>query len=372
MLSGLEVLQRRVTRRGPARLRGDQPHLSAGSRCPPAMRSTFSAGSAGRHRARPQDHSRERPLTPPRAPRIGSVEPVSSGPTSGRESHAHDHPRGASRRPRPAARRAPSRGERQLRDAARHPRGGRRRAAGVPPARAQRAAGAPRPGRGGPRDAFVGPGHAQEPAARLHPVAALAGAPAVRTTCPPDLVVLHTSTPRDGKVSLGIEVNILPAAIEAARARGGIVIAQMNPRMPYTFGDAEISVDARPRPRGRRADLDPRRAPAIDDISAAIGDRVATRVGRRGDAAARHRRGARRRPRRPDGAPRPAGLVGDVQRRRPRAASAPARSTAAIPLTRSFLFGSPELYAWVDRNPRVGMLRTETTNDPALIAAQPG
>jgi acyl-CoA hydrolase len=37
-------------------------------------------------------------------------------------------------------------------------------------------------------------------------------------------------------------------------------------------------------------------------------------------------------------------------------------------LTSSFLFGSPELYAWVDRNPRVSMRRTETTNEPALIA----
>jgi len=31
---------------------------------------------------------------------------------------------------------------------------------------------------------------------------------------PPDVVLLHTSVPRDGKVSLGLEVNILPAAIE--------------------------------------------------------------------------------------------------------------------------------------------------------------
>ncbi len=46
---------------------------------------------------------------------------------------------------------------------------------------------------------------------------------------PPDVVLLHTSTVHDGKVSLGTEVNILPAAIERARARGGIVVAQINP-----------------------------------------------------------------------------------------------------------------------------------------------
>jgi hypothetical protein len=27
-------------------------------------------------------------------------------------------------------------------------------------------------------------------------------------------------------------VNVLPAAIEAVRARGGLVVAQLNPRMP--------------------------------------------------------------------------------------------------------------------------------------------
>jgi acyl-CoA hydrolase len=41
------------------------------------------------------------------------------------------------------------------------------------------------------------------------------------------------------------------------------------------------------------------------------------------------------------------------------------------PITSSFLFGSPELYEWVDRNPRVQMARTETTNDPGLIARNP-
>ena len=41
------------------------------------------------------------------------------------------------------------------------------------------------------------------------------------------------------------------------------------------------------------------------------------------------------------------------------------------PLVASFLFGSPELYEWVDHNPRVRMLRTERTNDPGAIARNP-
>jgi len=41
------------------------------------------------------------------------------------------------------------------------------------------------------------------------------------------------------------------------------------------------------------------------------------------------------------------------------------------PVTASFAFGSPDLYAWMDRNPDVRMLRTETVNDPARIAGRP-
>ena len=56
----------------------------------------------------------------------------------------------------------------------------------------------------------------------------------------PDVVLLHTSLPRFDTVSLGTEVNILPAAIEAVREHGGIVIAQANKHMPYTYGDSQI------------------------------------------------------------------------------------------------------------------------------------
>ena len=43
----------------------------------------------------------------------------------------------------------------------------------------------------------------------------------------------------------------------------------------------------------------------------------------------------------------------------------------ARPIVATFLFGSPELYEWVDHNPRIRMMRTETTNDPGMIARQP-
>ena len=40
-------------------------------------------------------------------------------------------------------------------------------------------------------------------------------------------------------------------------------------------------------------------------------------------------------------------------------------------MTASFAFGSADLYAWLDRNPDVRMLRSETVNDPARIARRP-
>jgi acyl-CoA hydrolase len=41
-----------------------------------------------------------------------------------------------------------------------------------------------------------------------------------------------------------------------------------------------------------------------------------------------------------------------------------------IPITASFIFGSAELYEWLNLNRGVQMLRTERTNDPSAIAKQ--
>jgi hypothetical protein len=90
---------------------------------------------------------------------------------------------------------------------------------------------------------FVGPGVREDPwldylPMRLSLVPRLFGS--IR---PPEAVLVQTSSPRAGKVSLGIEVNVLPAAIDEVRRRGGLVVAQVNPRMPYTHGDGEIEVE---------------------------------------------------------------------------------------------------------------------------------
>ena len=171
------------------------------------------------------------------------------------------------------------------------------------------------------------------------------------TRLPPDVVVLHTTPPRDGKVSLGVEVNVLPAAIEAARRHGG---AGRSPRptaeMPWTFGDAVLDLDhGRRAGRGRRADApragQHRRRGLRDDRRASSPS---------GSATARPCRRASARCPTPPCTGWPAGAgCGCGPRCSPTAcwrSSGPAPSTARSPLTASFLFGSPELLEWVDGN----------------------
>jgi len=191
----------------------------------------------------------------------------------------------------------------------------------------------------------------------------------LRDTLPPDIVLVQTSPPHDGTVSLGTEVNVLPAAIEATRVRGGLIVAQLNPRVPYTYGDAVLPVEdidfaiesdlPLPSPAGRPESL----------ASDAIGKRVATLVG--------------------DGATLQLGIgavpdavlaaLPDLRGLRvwsemfSDGVLALAKAGAldpGHPITASFAFGTQELYDWMDRNPGIAMLRTETTNDPARIARQ--
>ena len=217
---------------------------------------------------------------------------------------------------------------------------------------------------------FVGPGQRRSPRLSYVPCRLSLVPSLFHLDQVPDLVVLHTTPPRDGKVSLGVEVNVLPAAIESARRNGGKVIAQVNPRMPWTFGDAEVDVSVLDLLIDVEEELITAPAGAIDDDSAAIGALVAARVS--------------------DGATLQAGIGavpdatmrGLARRRGLRiwtemfSDSILALETAGaldpgVPIRTSFVFGSGELLAWLDANPRVEMLRTERTNDPALIAANP-
>ena len=183
---------------------------------------------------------------------------------------------------------------------------------------------------------------------------------------PPDVVVLHTSPPWQGTVSLGTEVNVLPAAVEQVRRRGGLVLAQMNPRMPYTFGDAVLPLEV----VDHAIEVDvPLAAPPrhpVDDAARVIGERIAARVpegavlqtgiGAVPDATLSALTGHRG-----------LGLWTEMFSDGVLALDLAGALDPETPITASFLFGSDELYSWVDRNPRVRMLRTERVNDPSVI-----
>ena len=185
----------------------------------------------------------------------------------------------------------------------------------------------------------------------------------------PDVVLLHTSARRHDTVSLGLETNVLPAAIEAARGHGGIVIAQANPQMPYTYGDAQIydndidyliEVDEPiPTPGGA----------ALSDVSRRIGELIAAHIS--SGSTMQMGIGAV-----PDAVleslTQVTGLtiwtemfsdgVLTLERRN--------QLDRDVPITASFAMGSRELYDWLHGNRRVRMLRTEHTNDPGVIARQ--
>src|SRR5436305_7121534 len=100
----------------------------------------------------------------------------------------------------------------------------------------------------------------------------------LKQTLKPVVVVVHTGTPSGGTLSLGLEVNILPAAIEAARANGGLVIAQANPAMPTTYGDATLPLDTVDYLVEVAEPMVTHAPGPLDDVSASIGDRVAALV----------------------------------------------------------------------------------------------
>lgn len=187
---------------------------------------------------------------------------------------------------------------------------------------------------------------------------------------PPDVVLLHTSLPRDGRVSLGIEVNILPAAVAAARRHGGLVLAQLNRNMPYTKGDGELELDLVDLAIEAEQPLLSPPSCDLTDVDRAIGGRITAMIengstlqlgiGRIPDSVllslGQHR-----------GLGVWSEMISDgVLDLEHKGVLAPER-----PITASFLFGSPDLYRWADGNERLQMLRTETVNDPARIATNP-
>ncbi len=216
---------------------------------------------------------------------------------------------------------------------------------------------------------FVGPGMRKSPRLTYIPCRLSLVPVLYRDHYWPDIVLIHTSARRHDTVSLGTEVNVLPAAIEAVRERGGLVVAQANPQMPYTYGDAQIydhEIDFLVEVDEPLPTHDPG---PLDDVSRQIGELIAARV--HDNSTMQLGIGAV-----PD-----AVLASLTQRRGMRVWTEMFSDgvlelhkrdclDADVPLTASFLFGSQELYDWIHLNKRIRMLRTEQTNNPGQISRQ--
>jgi acyl-CoA hydrolase len=147
------------------------------------------------------------------------------------------------------------------------------------------------------------------------------------------------------------------------------VVAQVNPAMPYTYGDSLVHVE--------EVDL----AVEVDDALPPMPHRPATDVQR---TIGEHVAGLV-----PDGATLQMGIgaIPDaalevISARRGLRVWTEMLSDGLLRLVRagaladgvlitSFAAGSTELYEWLDGNERVMFCRTERTNDPATIARQP-
>lgn len=218
--------------------------------------------------------------------------------------------------------------------------------------------------------AFVGAGMRGHPRLEYIPARLSSLPKLLEDYYPPDLVLLHTAAPRGDKFSLGIETNILPAAIEIAKKRGGLVIAQANSLMPYTFGDSEIDESQidywveTEEPLLIHASRD-----ATDD-EIKIGKLVASQIS--------------------DGATLQTGIgavpdavLDELSASKGLRIWTEMFSDGVLKLHRSgsldeneiinasFIFGSLELYEWLHMNPLVRMQRTEISNNPSVIAKQP-
>ena len=217
--------------------------------------------------------------------------------------------------------------------------------------------------------AFVGPAMRRHPRLNYFP-ARLSMLPVIiGEHLRPDIVFLHTSSPRFDTVSLGIEVNILPMAIETAQAHGGLVIAQANKQMPYTYGDAQIYESEIDYLVEVDEPLLHKESIPISDTAQEIGNRIAALIS--DNSTLQLGIGAV-----------PDAVLSCLKDRSGMRIWTEMFSDGVldlyktgvldkeVSLTASFLFGSPELYEWVNLNKLVRMRRTERTNDPSQIARQ--
>ena len=189
----------------------------------------------------------------------------------------------------------------------------------------------------------------------------------------PDVALVQVSPPdAAGRCSLGTSVDVARTAVREA----GLVIAQVNPQVPYTFGAGELSV----------ADID--YAVEVDQpLAETAPERLGEREIRIGQQVASLVE---------DGSTLQVG-IGSIPNAVLRALAGhrnlgvhtemfsdgllPLLASGAVNnrcktlqpgrITTSFVSGTSALFDFVGRNPEVVFLGSETVNDPSVIARQP-
>lgn len=190
---------------------------------------------------------------------------------------------------------------------------------------------------------------------------------------PLDVALVHVSVPdAHGYVSLGVSVDATPAAVQMAK----LVIAQVNPRMPRTLGDAGVHVSRFAAMVRVDTPLFGHGAPEPDDVQTAIGRRIAALV--------------------EDGATLQLGIgaipdavLKELHGHRALGIHTEMFSDGVLPLIHagvvtnekkvlqrgrtvaSFVNGSPALYAFVNDNPSVELRDCGYVNDTSVIRQQP-
>lgn len=216
--------------------------------------------------------------------------------------------------------------------------------------------------------AFIGPGMRRVHGVRYFPCH-LSQLPALfERELPVDVVIVTTSRVVNGKVSLGTEVNILPAVIREVHRRGGTVIAEINDRMPYTYGDGEFFTDIFDYAIEVSRPLDAMPVVEADDQTKAIAANVASII--------------------PDCASLQGGIGGLIDNVMDSLTGSRYRVLTELgsdwimklakagrldpteKVIMTFAFGSGEFYRWLDLNPRVRMMGSEHGNDPGFISCE--
>lgn len=191
---------------------------------------------------------------------------------------------------------------------------------------------------------------------------------------PIDAAIIHVSPPGpEGRFSLGVGVG---TPIEVI-ANAPLVIAQVNPRMPYTYGAGELDrdeIDLLVEAEHELVEMPP---PAIDDTSRAIAARVVELIADGGllqfgigaipevvlgSLGERRDLGIH------------SGMLGDSVVTLHAAGAVTGATKPRWPgvMTTGLALGTRPLFDFIDRNPEVLMLPAALTHGPDVLAAMPG